>query len=321
METRATVRRSGRFNRSKRLFYRGSLTVVFVIASLLALSGCEGLFFRRNPDLVCISPSDSFEAQSPAWAPDGRIIYFIQQTDHMTPGRGQIRAVRSDGSCDHLVLDGIFSIVCVSPDGSKLAAVAISGIRESGGRLLLFDTSGRDVDTLTPASEAVTAAQFGLMNDEVYYLAPGSGGELRVNVTSHKVDTVFRKTSWNGLVLYPELDVWKDSLVLYPQGMGNLYTSTEESLPLDLSEPRFDRDDPDTILSPILTDWARDLVLIDRKTGSQTHLNANPFYVSDIIDPCWSPDGRSIVMAAAEVQYFVMGGTVALPHELWILRR
>ena len=84
-------------------------------------------------------------------------------------------------------------------------------------------------------------------------------------------------------------------------GVAVVGSTQSESLSSALLQPRFDSRDPHTILSTLLGRyWTDDLVLLDRKTGAMTRLNAGPFYYCSIIDPCWSPDGRDVVMSAAE---------------------
>lgn len=287
---------------------------LFLLVTTLILGGCGQLFFRRNPELSLLAPDLSGEAANPAWTPDGMTLYFTA-----AHGGGQLRATHSDGTAERLVLDGKYGSCCVSPDGATLALVAAtSGNSRIGGALLQLDTLGHILDTLSLTDENVSCVRFGNSSDTLYYLANDS--VFRLELGSGLRDLVLTRH----FGYEQDFDVWRDTLLALPGIVYHILSGRVDSV-TPMRQPRFSPTDPNVLLGVLGSDqFKHDMALVDRSSGSVTHLDASPHYSCDIMDPCWSPDGKSIVMSAAEV---VMDGgwpdnaQMAGRYDLWELIR
>lgn len=287
--------------------------LLFVAMFALTSSGCQ-LFFKRNPDLRLLRQvgEPSF---GPAWSPDGKTIYFVAADSSSTIlGGGQIMAMSPADSGERLLLDGQYGSVCVSHDGTRLAVTA--GIRGVGGGVLLSDASGRLLDTLLLPGGDVVSVRFGTSDDTLY--CRSDTGVFRLALASQKVDTVIL-THFQTL---QDFDVYGDSLLALPGKVYNMLSGRTDSM-LTLRQPRFCPSDPTVLLGVAGTgDYLNDLVLVDRKSGSVTHFDASPYYSCDIMDPCWSPDGKSILVSAAElISAGFLGGQMPGTYNLWEFQR
>jgi hypothetical protein len=294
----------------------GSLLLVAV----LILSGCTPPF-RRNPNLTLLRQRTSSSVYCPVWSPDGQLIYFLLQT-HSGYDEAQLRVIRPDGLGERLVLDGGFGSMCISPDGARLAVVSlVTAAKDLGGTLLLVDTSGQVLDTLSAVGDTVVSARFGSSGRSLYYYLRGRG-VLKLDLETRQVDTVLLA------YIYPsqDFDVWNDSLLLMPSEVCHIMSGRADTLPVVLWQPRFCPANPTIVSGALMSspyDYLDELVLVNRTSDSVTHLDARAYSECEITDPNWSPDGKSIVMAAAP---WISGGfldpvLMLGGYNLWVLKR
>jgi len=119
-----------------------------------------------SPRVLLVRADGSGEEQltprltmNPAFSPDGRWVVYMSRRSWLGLAENvlSLRAVRPDGSVDHLLADGMprdddwAAFPIVSPDSSRVAV-------ESGGRLVVGDIEGRDIVSVdlegTPAEGA-----------------------------------------------------------------------------------------------------------------------------------------------------------------------
>jgi Tol biopolymer transport system component len=287
-----------------------------LLAALLVFCACGGLFFRRNDDLRLLQPSTGYSVLYPTWSPDGKSIYVLLD-ERALPSGGQLWTIRPDGSGERLLLRGLFGSLAISPNGTRLAIVAVTtGARYIGGLLLLVDTSGTVLDTLSSPSDIVSSVHFGGTNDTLYY-SVNERGIFRLDLRSGKSDTV----SLVSLNYRQDFDVSGDSLLALPGAVCQIPSGRRDSLPL-LWQPRFNPSDPSIVLGALegSSGFLSDLVSVDRNSGSVMSLRANPYYDSDIMNPCWSPNARKVALSAEEVVHplFDIPERVG-QYRLWIL--
>lgn len=278
---------------------------LFALVVVAATVGCGGLFFKRNPNLTLLQTSVSGNAHNPVWSPDGLIYYTIEGNV------GQIRAIRPDGSGDRPVISGAFGNLSVSPNGSRLAAT--TGFA-STGRLLLIDTSGVVLDTLTLPDVPVVSARFGDTEDRLYYFV-FNRGIYRIDLASHHLDTILVQGSISTPIL--DFDVWDDSLLAVTGRIYDLKRAISDTMPA-LLWSRFRPSDPSRVLGVPRT-GSYDLVEVNLSTGAVTPMNALPFWSSEITSASWSRDGKVIVLSAAP---FVNDWETKRPgtFQLWLLK-
>jgi Tol biopolymer transport system component len=290
---------------------------LLMLVTVLTLNGCGELFFRRNPDLKLFRQDSSGAAFDPVWTPGGGSLRFLLAERFAGEG-GQLRAIRPDGSDERLVRDGVYGSLSISPAGARLALVAVTtGSRNIGGVLLLLDTLGTVLDTLSSPEDNVTFVRYSRSNETLYCYI-NNKGVFRLDMGSRGMDMIVSANLYD----WQDFDTWGDTLLALPGMVYHLLSGRTDSM-LVLRQPRFCPYDPTVLLGVQGTNqFLDDLVLVDRGTGSVTHLGANPYYSCDIMDPCWSPDGKSILMSAAElVSAGFGGGQVAGTYNLWVLRR
>lgn len=284
------------------------LRLLAMMAALLLLCECRDLFFRRNADLRLVRQAQTGHILSPVWARDGTTLFFLfAQWD---AGGGELRRVSSDGSGERLLLEGEYVSVSPSPDGHTLAV--------SSGTTLLVDTSGSVLDTLASLGSNITQVRFGGTADTLYCTSD-SRGILRFDLHTRAVDTASpTRLSWE-----QEFDVSGDSLLSLPGQVHHLSSGKTDTLATYFWQSRFCPCDPAILLGGVrdANGFQADLVLLDRRTNSAAHVGANPYSYADIIDPCWSPDGKRVAFAAAKVFGGGLPGEVprATVFDLWVL--
>jgi hypothetical protein len=285
----------------------------FLLVTVLVLSGCGETFFKRNPSLIQLwqFPPGSFWCSSPAWSPDGGKVYFIGG------GFSQLRVVNSDGSDERLLFDSSFSSVCVSPDGTRLVVTA--GDPVAGGGLVWLDFDGGILDTFSLSGSAIAAVRCGKSSETLYCEIYGKG-IFRLDMGSRRMDTIMLAS----LLYADDFDVSGDTLLATPGIVYHMLSGKTDSVPV-LRQPRFCPSDPNVLLGVLGTgEFKNDVALVDRTSGSVTHLDAKPFYSCDIMDPCLSPDGTKLVMAASEVVWFGEwpdNGQDAVDYNIWEMER
>jgi Tol biopolymer transport system component len=190
-----------------------------------------------------------------------------------------------------------------------------------GGTLLLADTSGQVLDTLSPVGDTVVSARFGSSGQSLYYYLRGRG-VLKLDLETRQLDTV--------LLTYispsQDFDVWDDSLLLLPGEVCHVLSGRADTLPAVLWQPRFCPSNPSLVSGALMSspgDFLDELVLVNRTSDSATDLDARPYSDCEITYPNWSPDGKNIVMATAPL---IPGGFLdPVPmvgkYNLWVLKR
>lgn len=286
--------------------FLGLLTLVTV----LALNGCA-LFFKRNPNLRLFRQNSSGAAFDPVWTPGGGSLLFLLAQNFAGDG-GQLMAARPDGSGERLVRAGVYGSLSISPDGARLALVAVTtGSKNIGGLLLLLDTLGNVLDTLAPPEDTVAFVRYS-GSSETLYCYISNRGVFRMDIGTRRMDMIVSASLFG-----EDFDVWGDTLLALPGVVYHMPSGRTDSM-LVLRQPRFCPYDATVLMGVRGTD----LVLVDRGSGSVTHLSANPYYSCDIRDPRWSPDGKNILMSVAELlSTGFLGGQIPGPYNLWVLRR
>jgi hypothetical protein len=217
---------------------------------------------------------------------------------------------------------GDFGSVTTSPDGATLVVVALmTASRYLGGRLLLIDTSGNILDTLTSPRDTILCSRFGKSSGTLYYYAIDRG-IFKMDLGSGHVDTLLSI----GLDYRQSFDILDDTLVLLPARVYHLPSKKVDTLPVGPWQPRaclFD----EKLVSGVVEaaddhSYLGDMVLVDRDDKSVTHLDARPFAQCDIVEPSWSPDGKYIATATAKL---IPGGfldptPMVGRYDIWKLR-
>jgi hypothetical protein len=247
------------------------------------------------------------------------MVYFVSES--LLTNIRRLEAMRPDGSGERLLLDGNFGSISVSPDGARLAVVSlVTASKYLGGSLLLVDTSGQVLDTLSPVGDTVVCARYGTSSRSLFYYVLDTG-VFKLDLETRRLDTVLLTR----IRYRQDFDVWDDSLVLLPGKVYHILSEGVDTMSVVLWQPRFCPSNPYVVAgAPMGRDGFLDeLVLVDRTTGSVTDLDARPYSGCDITYPNWSPDGRKIVMAAAPL---IPGGFLdPVPmigrYDLWVLRR
>jgi hypothetical protein len=209
-----------------------------------------------------------------------------------------------------LLLEGEYVSVSPSPNGTTLAI--------SSGTPLLIDASGAVLDTLTSLGNDITQVRFGGTADKLY-CSSNSRGILSFDLRTRALDAVSStRLNWE-----QEFDVFGDSLLSLPGQVCHLSSGKTDTLATVFWQSRFSPCDPAVLLGGVrdANGFQPDLVLLDRRTNSATHVGANPYSYVDIIDPCWSPDGKRVAFAAAKVFGGGLPGEVprATVFDLWVL--
>jgi hypothetical protein len=138
--------------------------------------------------------------------------------------------------------------------------------------------------------------RFGNRNDRVYYSVTYDG-LYRVDISSKLVDTVL---SSGRLLSRSSFDIWDDSLIAFPDMVLDLKTANSDSIRW-LFQPRFHPFAASTLLGEPRDDQG-ELVTLELSSNEATHLQARPYWASDISSAAWSPDGKAVVLSAAALE-------------------
>ncbi|MBS4014871.1 MAG: PD40 domain-containing protein, partial [Candidatus Latescibacteria bacterium] len=286
------------------------LICILVLIVILMNLGCDWpIFFRRNSNLKLLISKEGYSAFNPVWTPDGNKIYYlmVQQEGYIESYGGQLRVINIDGSNDRLVLDGTFGSLAITQDCSKLS-LTCGNIKE-GGSLILTDTLGNILDTLSAYPQKVCDVEFNRTGNTAYYFAYNEGF-FKVNFETGMADTVLPWDIINGF------DVWDDSLIIFGGKLYNLINrNITDYFHLRIYQhAQFLPFSANQIISA-----TRDKAYISNlELEKYEELDVCPYWNSYISFPYWSPDGEKIVFSASK-----MKGDPNRPtnHELWILEK
>lgn len=267
--------------------------LVFVIGFVLVNISCEWPWgkFKRNPNLRLLRSEGAATLFSPVCSPYGKRIYYIKANYKWLDEElsGPLRSIDYYGA-EIEVKSGNYCAIAISPDGSILALVC--GTTYTGGRVILIDTLGNFIDTLSNSQTNIIKIEFSRLAQKIYFLTKDRK-LYRINVDGTNeeyikecCDKYFSLTSTDSII----------------ESYGPIRVHPQDKYLVATQLPR-----------------QNDLLLINRISGDTTELNANPYKKSMIDWPYWSSDGKELVFTAAEVK--MHGHLRAEVGELWVLEK
>ncbi len=270
--------------------------------ALLSASGCQ-LFtppFRRNPKLRLLRSGQGASHDTtwssfirPNVSPDGKQLYFLSAhfPCNISNHFGTLWRMGLNDTAALQLLPDTFRSMALSPDGPTLVlgTYGYGPIR----RLLTIDLSTWTVDTI-PYEQDINA-----MDVEFSRTVPGRVYYSDLKSGLHRIDI---DGSDNVLV---------DSTI---RGYFDLTPSDSVVLGA-ISKPKV-RPGGRYVASVILSNDCG-IILIDLTTRDTAYINARPYDQSDLAFPCWTPDGKTLIFAAAEIHEGDVTWTG--PGELWVL--
>ena len=227
----------------------------------------------------------------PIVSPDGKQVYFLsaQYPCNIDNHFGTLWRMGLHDTAAFQLLPDTFRSMALSPDGPTmvLGTYGYGPIR----RLLTIDLSTWTVDTI-PCDQDINAmdVEFSRTVPSRVYYSESKSGLHRINIDG----------SDNVLV---------DSTI-----RGYFDLTPSDSVVLGVSSKPKVRPGGRYAASVIMSSgW--DIFLIDLTTRDKINLNARPYDPSEIAFPCWTPDGKTLIFAAAEIDERDRTG----PGELWVL--
>lgn len=157
----------------------------------LYVMGSDG----SNHRLVLAHDSPGVSLGEPAWAPDGRALYFTRRA---TDGSVRIERARTDGSGREVVVEGGHS-PWVSPDGQKLVYLTTAGRSGAGSKgaasaaptqdLWVASIHGTDPKRLVgePDFQLLAAPRFAPDSQRIAFVAVPAMGRSPAGRTDHPV--------------------------------------------------------------------------------------------------------------------------------------
>jgi len=251
--------------------------------------------FRRNPDLRLLRAErlpEGLSLSHPVVSPDGVQVYYFGSGQPTNIGYfvGTLWRTRFNDTGAVQVLPDTFGAMAISPDGRLM----VLGTYSDGPSrcLVTIDLSTSAVDTI-PSAQGIDAwdVEFSkTVGGRIYYSSRKTG--------LHRIDTDGSN------------EVLVDSTI---RGYFDLMPS-DSVVQAMFSKPKVDPGG--RYVASMVSSTDPEIALIDLTTRDTTLLRANPYKSADMEFPYWTPDGKSLVFAAAEWRG-EPGGTFSA--ELWVL--
>ena len=273
------------------------VSAVLVALVLLSTAGCG---FRRNTELRLLrsergTTGTGASLSRPIISPDGAQVYYLSwgQSPNVERSLGTLWRTGFSDTGAVQVLPDTFSTMAMSPDG-RVMVLGNYGL-DSSSRLVTIDLSTSAVETIPHAGDIdAWDVEFSRTTAGRIYYTDGTG--------LHRIDT-------DG-----------SNQVLVDSTVRRFFdlTSSDSAIP-GLRKPKVSPDGryAACVVSSDINFINCDIALVDLATKDTTLLEANPYKQTDIGFPYWTPDGQSLVFAAAEWRGWDVPGTY--PAELWVL--
>jgi hypothetical protein len=290
--------------------------------------------WERNPNLALLTkphfPTEEekglWECCSPVWSPDGSKVFYIERRlAWWDPqgNKGNIWVIESSDENAHVIKEGDYLYLSMSPGGDKLAAL-IRSYKYSfpGGTLALVDLNNLSEDEVIAVdTEAfVLGVRFSSDGDNlIYYAYFEDEGPKQAGFYSHDLkdstSSFLFPESWED---YRGFDVNGDWIVTLKR-MRKLDGSESRELMIYGMWPSF-RPDGQVFVSETgfgaYVNGGDEMHMIDAQADTLiTYLDVRTHELSTASFPNWSPDGNRIVFASRPWYGDNFGGLL----ELWIL--
>lgn len=246
--------KGGVMNKRRTIFLSFS---IIVVAFLMINLDCEWPWqkFKRNPNLRLLR-SEGLRTTlfAPVCSHDGKRIYYIKANNKQLEEElsGPLRSINYFGD-EIEVRSGNYCVVAISPDGAILALAC--GTTYTGGRVILIDTIGNFIDTLSTSQSNIIKVEFSRMAQKIYYLT--SDRKLyRVNLDGTDEEFIKECSNFSLTSTDSIIEILYTPIRVHPQDRYLVITSSPE--------------------------YPNDLLLIDRLSGDTIELNANPYKQSMI---------------------------------------
>ncbi len=278
---------------------------------LVFLKGCgvdwfSWFIFRRNPNLKSVISEENCHLIMPCWHPDGKIFYLeIAGSD-----AGTLMVVNADGSGKKKVIDGAWSYLTMSRDGTNLAvikgklSVEYWGVYiDSGGILILLTPDGEILDTVPTSQPYVLTCRFGWSDTFLYYYAYGSEND----------------SSWGFYRI--NLYTWEEKFIEQCRDLNIMGFEVTPDGEIVEGMQSFNPVDHQYIISPQYlfgsVEKGEGLILLNFLSGEMDTLDTAPYPCAVILYPSWSPLGKDVVFSSAKC----VGDPVRPTwFEIWILK-
>jgi hypothetical protein len=256
------------------------LAIVFVVSCLK---------YQPPENLRLLLEMDGYTLYCPVWSPAGK-IYFLTVGEEYGSSNfgGSLWVCDTSGKDARLLLDRKFGHLAISTDGSRLALTY--GKLISGGPLIIVDTAGNLIDTISTSEPMVVSARFSFDGNKIYYYALGgdSNGFYRKNIDNTNEEFLMGEN-------YPTFfDVSVGGRIIKdPYGDAVCDLS-----PIDsnlLIEGRIPFSGYGT---------GERLILWNIATSTDSDFIVKPYKDTDASFPYWSPEGNKIVFTAASKEGF-----------------
>jgi Tol biopolymer transport system component len=263
---------------------------------LLSATGCQLLFppFRRSPDLRLLRSghvAGGSALSHPIVSPDGAQLYYLS-SDHISIGYclGTLWRTGFNDTVAVQVLADTFGSMAMSSDGRHMVLGTYTYSR--GRRLVTLDLGTSTVETI-PSAEDISAwdVEFSRTVAGRVYYSDGRTGLHRIDIDGSD-------------------EVLVDSTLKHYFDL----TTSDSVVQAKFSKPKVDPGG--RYVACMVSSTDPNIAVIDLTTGDTTLLRANPYKTTDMEFPYWTPDGKSLIFAAAEWRGEPHG---TFPAELWVL--
>jgi hypothetical protein len=297
---------------------RPVLTGVLLVGVILGGASCE----REEPttDLKLVLAKPASHLFNPIPSPDGQVVYFLEANydsadDNVFNAAGEVRGVTMYTGVDWPVLEGGFGRLCLSSDGTRLAAARwFTG--DSTCPIVVADTLGTVLDSIVVPVTAYTLSDvhFSLTGDAVFYMVyrwadsgevqsrvyrRGLGGDTATTVAAEYLFMVQR------FALLPG-----DSILVDASHGGYELAACPTDTRWVISAER-----PQNIFVP--WKWR----VTDRSTGEMSHLSTAtlPEDMTYLDWPAWMPNGKDLLFGTG--MKYGPEGMHSGPAQLWRLEK
>jgi len=290
---------------------------ICVILFISFLFSCEK--FKRNPYLELLLKDNRNCFFNPVWSPDGKNIYYLSTNISYGPEigmGGELWKINLDTREKKFLLKGPFCALAISPYGDLLALsyeTGNDGMIWEGGPLILADTAGNILDTISTSLPLILDVEFSSDGSKLYYYAYNTidvghpFGFYRINIDGSEEELIERAGEiLDFMKLGLNFDLDKNDSLIY----GNFY------------HPQIlYRENNKYIIfctKPLLPDSLSELKLFNASSHKFCHIDASPYKYSSFQSAYFSPDGEKLIISVGEFSTYA---ACTENLELWILHK
>jgi len=283
--------------------------VLLCFVSLIYTGGWCEIKHPLNPNLKLVVGDttaifDSLHCSYPVVSPDGKKVYYLCVNTDSTYGFyelpvGDIWAVNVDGSNNRLLLDGVYHLLSISHDGSRLAFQSCRGsyndpVPESLILIVhLRESTIANIESLWVTQKGINKIEWSSDDEYLYYQSLNF--IYRLQLSNGVEELVTSIPGIKGFDLFKDNTIYYDSVIKNPQ-INPIHQNYVIGTKYEFSGSLLIRN-------------------ISQGTLSELPASCEPYGISGLIGyPYWFPDGNTIVFAATPY----VEGTHA-PAEIWIL--